>query len=267
MRRGAPADPAASWDAGNGWFRPGALEGCQAVVHLAGASIGEGRWTVGRRAELRSSRIEATRLLVEHLASLEMKPEVLISASAVGFYGDRRDEELDETAEPGTGFLAELTRDWEREVVRASNLGIRTVRLRFGVILAANGGALPRMLLPFKFGAGGRLGNGKQWMPWVTLPDVVGAIEHALATNLEGVFNVVAPEPVTNSGFTKALGHALHRPTILPVPKFALRLLLGESADELLFASQRVSAQKLVGSGYAFQQPKIAAGLAAALGR
>lgn len=265
--RGNDSDPAALWNPEQGWFRPGALEGCDAVVHLAGASIGDGRWTENRKSALRSSRIEATRLLVDHLGTLERKPAVLITASAVGFYGSRGDEELTEESPAGNDFLAGLTVEWEREAARAATFGIRTVMSRFGVILAKEGGALTRMLLPFKLGAGGRIGNGRQWMAWVSLADAVRAVEYAIATDsIEGPVNVTAPNPVTNAAFTKALGGALHRPTLLPTPTFGLKLLLGgEAAEGLLLTSQRVLPRKLEASGFRFDQPAIDTALAAVL--
>jgi hypothetical protein len=264
--RGNPSDPAAIWDPEAGWFREGALEGVDAVVHLAGASIGEGRWTNRRRAELRSSRIEATRLLVAHLSTLDQKPPVLVSASAIGYYGSRGDEQLTEESSAGSGFLADLTRDWEQEVLAARALGIRTTLLRFGVLLARDGGALPRMLLPFKFGAGGRLGNGRQWMSWATLDDALRATEYALTDGPDGPINVVAPGAVTNRDFTKALGHVLRRPTLFPVPRLALRLAVGASVDDLLFASQRVVPQRLAASGFSFEHGEIEPALRAVLG-
>lgn len=263
--RGDPSNVSAVWNPEAGWIRPGALQGCKAVVHLAGASIGEGRWTARRRAELRTSRIDATRLLVDHLATLA-RPPALVSASAVGYYGNRGDEILTEESAPGTGFLAELTRDWEAEAARAREAGITVTILRLGVVLSREGGALPRILLPFRLGVGGRLGNGRQWMSWLTLDDAVGAIEHAITTRLDGVFNAVSPEPVTNRDFTRALGRALRRPALFPAPAFGLRLLLGGSADELLLWSQRVLSQKLEDTGYRFQHPDLGSALDTTLG-
>ncbi len=267
VRRGDPSDAAATWNPQTGWFREGALEGLDAVVHLAGESIGDGRWSVRRKQELVASRVDGTRLLVDHLASLAKKPSVLVSASGIGFYGDRGDEQLTEDSSAGTGFLADLVVAWEREVARANEFGIRTVFTRFGIVLSKDGGALKKMLLPFKMGVGGRLGGGKNWMSFVSLPDVVGAIEAAIAdASLSGPVNVTAPNPVTNADYTKALGRAIHRPTLLPIPPIALKLLYGaETADELLFASQRVSPTKLSGAGYRFHQPDIASALTEAL--
>jgi hypothetical protein len=263
--RGAQADPKGLWDPATGWIREDALDGCAAVVHLAGASIGEGRWTAARRKELRESRIEATRLLVGHLRALKDPPKTLVSASAVGYYGDRGDEVMVEESAPGSGFLAELVRDWEQEALNASDLGIRTAVLRFGVIISRQGGALGRMLLPFRLGVGGRLGSGRQWMSWISLDDAAGVIEHAIVSNVDGPLNAAAPEPVTNRTFTAELARTLRRPAIFPIPGLALRLAFDGMADEMLLASQRVDSGRLVASGYAFRHATIGSGLAAAL--
>ena len=265
MRRGLRPDPSAVWNPAEGWIREGALEGCDAVVNLAGASIGEGRWTASRKALLRSSRIDSTRLLVDHLGRLASRPGVLVSASAVGYYGDRGDDLLDEDEPPGSGFLATLARDWESEALRATELGVRTILIRSGLILSTTGGALPRLLLPFKFGLGGRLGSGKQWSPWIALADHVAAIRHLLASDVAGPVNLVAPEQVTNRDFTRAVGGALGRPTPLPAPAFALRLALGQMADELLLDSQRVSSERLQHAGYQFTHPRLAGAFEAVL--
>jgi len=219
----------------------GAGVGPDAVVNLAGASIAGGRWTKGRKVLLRTSRIDTTQALVRALAKMNVRPRVLVSASAIGIYGDRGDEVLTEESKPGTDFLAGLAQEWEAEALKAEVLGIRVVLARFGIILARHGGALAKMLLPFRLGAGGRLGSGKQWMSWVTLLDVVGMIRFAIGNNgVRGAVNVVAPQPVQNAEFTKALAQALHRAAPLPAPTFALRLTLGEMADALLLSSQRV---------------------------
>ncbi len=260
FKRGAGAD----WDPGSGFVRDGLLDGLEAVVHLAGASIGEGRWSEKRKKELVDSRVDSTRLLVSAISKLERKP-ALISASAIGYYGDRDSETLDETSARGGGFLAGLVERWESEVLKAEEVGARTVRLRFGVVLSKKGGALPRMMLPFKFGAGGRLGSGKQWFSWVTLDDVTRAIESALSDSATGVYNVTAPNPVTNKEMTRALATVMHRPAIFPVPKFALRLALGEAADELLFYSQRVLPKRLQEASFQFEHEHIAPALAAVL--
>lgn len=252
LKRGAAAD----WDPATGWIRPGALEGIDAVVHLAGESIGKGRWSPKRKQELRSSRIDSTRLLVSEISKMA-SPPVFVAASAIGYYGNREDEVLDETSARGEGFLADLVRDWEAESLKAEDAGARTVLLRFGVILAKEGGALPQMMLPFKFGAGGRLGSGRQWFSWVALEDAVSILIRSLTTDMSGVYNVTAPEPVTNRELTKALSKVLKRPAIFPVPPFALRIVLGESANELLLAGQRVLPRRLLDAGFTFRQTEI----------
>jgi uncharacterized protein (TIGR01777 family) len=240
-----------------------------AIVHLAGESVGEGRWTEKRKEALTASRVAATRLLVDHLATLTARPSVLVAATGAGFYGDRGDEPLTEDATAGDGFLAGLVVDWERELMRAADLGIRVVMLRFGVILDKRGGALARLLLPFKLGAGGRIGNGRQYMPLVGMADAVGVIQHAIDTaSLSGPVNVSIPEAATNSDFTKALGRALRRPTLLPVPPFALNAMVGrQAAREMLYFSARVLPRKLEESGYRFVAPNVDAAVRAALAK
>ena len=266
LPRGGPGEQA-SWQPADGWIHPRAFEGCDAVVHLAGASIGDGRWTAARKRLLRASRVDATRLLVDHLARLPRPPGVLVCASAVGYYGDRGDEVLDESSEPGAGFLADLVRDWEHEARRAAEFGIRVVSLRFGIVLATHGGALPRMLRPFRLGVGGRLGSGSQWFSWVTLRDATRAAEWALTHELSGALNVTSPEPVTNAAFTRALAGELHRPALLPAPRVGLRMLLGEAADELLLASTRAVPARLLASGFAFEHGALREALPAVLQR
>ena len=267
IRRGPEADPSAQWDPATGWVREGTFAGFDAVVHLSGASIGEGRWSAARREELRSSRIDSTRTLVAHLGSLPEgdRPEVLVSQSAVGYYGERGDEELTEASAPGTGFLADLVIAWERESARAEEHGIRTVRHRSAIVLSREGPPLSRLLMPFRFGLGGNLGNGRWWMPWVTLEDELRSIEHVLTNDVSGAVNVAAPEAVMNSGFTKALGRTLRRPTLFPLPFFAYGLVFGQDPAEL-FASQRVMPQALTASGFEFAQPDIASAFASLLG-
>ena len=262
--RGGADKPGSTWDPPSGWIRPGAFEGVDAVVHLAGASIGEGRWSGARRKELLDSRVIPTRLLVAQMAALP-NPPALISTSAVGYYGNRGDSVLTEDSERGTGFLSDVTAAWEDAALSGPGAGLSTSILRFGVVLSRKGGAFPRMLMPFRFGVGGTLGRGRQWMSWVTLDDVVGAIRHTIDTKATGVFNVTAPQPVTNREFTRELAKAVHRPALFPVPPIALRLLLGESADELLLASQRVGPSRLTAAGFTFQHADIATGIAAAL--
>jgi len=244
----------------------GAGVGPDAVVNLAGASIADGRWTGERKAVLRASRIDTTRALVEALARMNVRPSVLVSASAIGVYGNRGDELLTEESKAGTDFLAGLATDWEAEALKAEALGIRVVLARFGIILAREGGALAKMLLPFKLGAGGRLGSGQQWMSWVTLDDVVGILRMAIEkAAVRGTVNVVAPQPVKNEEFTKVLAKALHRPALFPAPGFALRLALGEMADALLLSSQRVLPKKLEVAGFRFAHADLATALSAVL--
>jgi len=240
--------------------------GPDAAVNLAGASIAGGRWSAERKAVLRASRIDTTRALVEALAKMNVRPSVLVSASAIGIYGNRGDELLTEESKAGADFLAGLAREWEAEALKAEALGIRVVLSRFGIILSREGGALAKMLLPFKLGAGGRLGSGQQWMSWVTLEDVVGILRMAIEkAAVRGAVNVVAPQPVKNAEFTKVLAKALHRPALFPAPAFALRLALGEMADALLLSSQRVAPQKLQQAGYRFLHPELRAALSAIL--
>jgi uncharacterized protein len=246
----------------------GAGVGADAVVNLAGASIAGGRWTKARKELLRTSRIDTTRALVNALARMNARPRVLVSASAIGIYGDRGDQILTEESKPGADFLAGLAQEWEAEALKAEALGIRVVLARFGIILARQGGALAKMLLPFKLGAGGRLGSGKQWMSWIMLEDVVAIIRFAIENlAIRGALNVVAPQPAQNSDFTKVLANALHRPALFPAPAFALRLALGEMADALLLSSQRVKpqTQTLEKLGYRFLHPDLSSALNAML--
>ena len=246
----------------------GAGVGPDGVVNLAGASIAGGRWTAERKEVLRASRIDTTRALVEALAKMNVRPSVLVSASAIGIYGNRGDELLTEESKVGTDFLAELARDWEAEALKAEALGIRVVLARFGIILSGEGGALAKMLLPFKLGAGGRLGSGQQWMSWVMLEDVVGILRMAIEkATARGAVNVVAPQPVKNAEFTKVLAKALHRPALFPAPAFALRLALGEMADALLLSSQRVAPQRLEQTSYRFLHPELPTALSTILKR
>jgi uncharacterized protein len=241
-------------------------EGADAVIHLAGASIAGHRWTEAWKRELRDSRVAATNRLIASLQRLHRPPHIFIAASAIGFYGSRGDEQLTESSPPGTDFLAQLTVDWENESARAAESGARAVILRFGVILAKRGGALPRMALPFRLGVGGKIGSGRQWISWITLDDVVGIIRFALQTNLlSGPANAVSPNPVQNAAFCATLARVLHRPAIFPAPPFALRLALGEMADSLLLASQRVYPNKLEQLGYRFHYPDLQPALTAVL--
>ncbi len=249
---GATEGFAVAWNPSTGELG-GAGVGADAVVNLAGASIADGRWSKQRKELLRGSRIDTTRALVNALAKMNARPSVLVSASAIGIYGDRGDETLTEGSKPGTDFLADVAQEWEAEALEAEALGIRVVLARFGIILAREGGALPKMLTPFKLGVGGRLGSGKQWMSWVTLEDVVGALRLTVEnSSARGAINFVAPQPLQNLEFTKILAKAIHRPALFPAPAFALRFALGEMADALLLSSQRVLPQILEKTGYQF---------------
>jgi uncharacterized protein (TIGR01777 family) len=242
------------WDPVTNEFDAQAAEGADAVVHLAGASIGGGRWTSARKALLRSSRVEATHHLVDSLGALSAKPRIFVGVSAVGYYGDRGDEKLTDHSGPGADFLAQICKDWERESSRAADFGARVVILRFGIILSTRGGALPRMLTPIKMFVGGKLGSGQQWMSWISLDDAAGIIRFALENeSVRGPINTVSPYPIRNVDFTKKAAKAAHRPAIFPTPAFALRLVLGEMADGLLLSSQRALPEKLKTLGYQFQ--------------
>jgi uncharacterized protein (TIGR01777 family) len=224
------------------------------VIHLSGAGIADARWTEERKQLLRSSRIDTTRVLVDSLLRLKQKPRLLIVASAIGYYGNRGDEILTESSTTGTDFLALVCRDWEAEAGRAAARGIRTVMLRTGVVLSGKGGALPKMLTPFKLGVGGRLGSGQQWMSWIAIEDVVGIIRNAIANEqVSGPVNVVAPNPVRNAEFTRLLAAMLHRPAIFPAPAFVLRLAMGEMADAVLLSSDRVKPERMLAAGYKFR--------------
>jgi len=251
------------WDPAAGRIEPKQLEGFDAVVHLAGENIGAGRWTAAKKARVRSSRVEGTLLLAKTLAGLNQPPKVLVSASAVGYYGDRGDEKLDESSGPGTGFLAEVCRAWEEAAMTAAEAGIRVVLARFGVVLSPEGGALARLLPLFRFGLGGRLGSGRQYMSWIALEDAVGAIAFALENDsLRGPVNVTSPQPVTNRQFTQTLGRVVRRPTLLHAPAIALRAVLGEMADEMLLASVRVYPRRLLEAGFSFSKPALEMALA-----
>lgn len=246
------------WDPLKGIDDVSGLEGADALVHLAGENIAEGRWTDEKKARIRESRVVGTRVLSEALARLQRPPKSLLCASAIGFYGDRGGEMLTEESAPGVGFLPEVCREWEAAAGPAIERGIRVVFLRFGVILSAEGGALDKMLTPFKMGVGGKIGSGKQFMSWITLDDTIGVIKHALVNEtLSGPVNVVAPTPVTNGEFTRTIGRVLSLPTIFFVPAFAARLAFGEMADAALLASERVEPARLKQSGYVFQHPEL----------
>jgi uncharacterized protein (TIGR01777 family) len=247
-----------SWDPGAPSFDASKLEGVDAVVHLAGLNIAASRWTAAFKQRIRQSRVQGTRVLCQGLAGMDRPPAVLVSASAVGYYGDRGDQRLTEDSPPGTGFLAEVARDWEAATGPAAAAGVRVVPLRFGVVLSRKGGALAKLLTPFKMGGGGIVGNGRQYMSWIGLDDAVSTIVYALTTpSLSGPVNAVAPQPVTNREFTKTLGRVLSRPTLVPLPAFAARLAFGEMADALLLASTRVQPARLLESGYDFRHTSL----------
>ena len=261
----AQAGDAALWDPSTGEIDADLLAGADAVVNLNGRSIAGGRWSERVKAELRSSRLDPTNTLARAVAAADPPPPVLVNASAVGFYGSRGEEVLEEGSPPGDSFLARLTRDWEAAALAAASPGTRVVPLRFGMILA-RGGAVGAMLPAFKLGLGGPIGSGRQWWPWIGIDDVVGVVRHAMATpGLDGALNVVSPHQVRCRQFVKTLGRVLHRPAVLPAPAVAVRLVLGEMADELLLASQRVEPRRLTESGYDFRRAELGDALRAAL--
>ncbi|MCP3917501.1 MAG: TIGR01777 family protein [bacterium] len=256
------------WDVERGVHDLAPLEGLDAVVHLAGEAIADRRWSEAQKRRIRDSRVLGTGALVDSLRKLTNGPRVFVSASAIGFYGSRGDEVLTEESGTGDDFLSGLCRDWEAASSPLADAEVRVVHLRFGVILSARGGALAKMLLPFKLGAGGRLGSGDQFMSWIAVDDAVGAVHHALTTDgLSGAVNAVAPNPVTNREYTKTLGKVLGRPTIFPMPAFAARVAFGEMADALLLSSARVRPNALLDSSYRFDWPDLEGALRHVLGR
>lgn len=243
------------WDPAAGILDPAAIDSCDAVIHLAGASIAAGRWTTSRKRAILESRRAGTRLIATAIARASSPPRVFLCASAVGYYGDRGDEILTEASAPGSGFLSGVAQAWEEEAVRAGPA--RVVRLRLGVVLARVGGALPRMALPFRLGLGGPIGGGRQWLSWIALEDLVRVFRHALTSEVTGPLNAVSPHPVTQGDFSSSLGRVLHRPAFLPTPGWVIRLTLGEMGSELLLASQRVSPGRLLGAGFEFEHPDL----------
>ena len=268
-RAPAPGEKAVRWNPAQAEVDVAGLEGFDAVIHLAGENVGSGRWTAARKTAIRDSRVNGTRLLCDALAGLARPPKTLVCASAIGYYGDRGEELLTEESSPGTGFLAEVSREWEAASGSAARKGIRVVILRIGVVLSSNGGALPRMLPLFRAGLGGVVGGGSQYLSWVALDDLPFIVLHSLqCADLVGPVNAVTPHPVTNREFTQALGNALSRPTPLPVPAFALRLAVGrEMADALLLASARVLPRRLEATGYRFRFPELGEALRHLLGK
>jgi uncharacterized protein (TIGR01777 family) len=266
--RGSPAEGEVKWDPQGAVFDARALDGVDAVVHLAGENIAGARWNEKVKQRIRDSRVQATRVLCSGLASMTSPPKTLVCASAVGFYGDRGDEVLTEDSPAGNGFLAEVVREWEAACAPAREAGIRVVNLRFAMILSPKEGALAKMLTPFKLGGGGTVGSGRQYWSWISIDDAAGSVLHALMSDsLSGPVNAVAPQSVTNAEFTKTLGKVLQRPTLVPMPAFAARLALGEMADELLLASIRAQPRKLLESNYVFRQSTLEQALRHLLGK
>jgi len=260
VRGAAVGDEQISWDPAVP-LAPEAVSGFDAVIHLAGEGI-FGRWTAAKKSKIRDSRVVGTFNLASALAQAEEKPNIFVCGSAIGYYGNRGDEVLSEESAPGTGFLAEVCQDWEEATTPAVQADIRTAHIRTGVVLSPRGGALGAMLLPFKLGLGGRTGDGQQWMSWIDVRDMVGAIHHVLKNDLiQGPVNLVAPKPVRNAEFAKTLASVLSRPAIFPLPEFAVKLAFGEMGEEVLLGSQRVEASKLIASGYPFRYRELKASL------
>lgn len=265
---GSGAADEAPWDPAGGQIDSGLLEAAEAVICLSGASIADGRWTGKRKRLLLESRVASVRTLAEAIATLDHPPATMIAASAVGYYGDQGNRLLEDGAQPGEGFLANICRRWEAAAAVAREKGVRVVHPRIGMVLSSRGGALDKMLPPFRLGLGGPVGSGRQWMSWITLEDLVATLLFCLGNSaLEGGVNAVAPEPVRNRSFARALGRALGRPAFLPAPAFVLRLALGEMADELLLASQRVVPTQLLAAGFEFRSPEVGEALAHVLNR
>ena len=268
VRRSPRRNDEVQWDPQSGVMSPDAFQGVDAVVHLAGAGIGDKRWTDSYKMEILESRTRGTRLLAETMASLEVKPSVFLSGSAIGIYGVRDDEELTEQSSIGSGFLADVCRDWEAAAAPATQAGIRTVLLRTGIVLSPKGGALKKQLPLFKLGLGGKFGNGKQWQSWISITDEVNAIIHLLTSSVSGPVNLTAPQPVTNSDFTRTLASVVSRPAIVPIPSFGPKLLLGgELANALLFTGQRVVPSVLSNDGFQFAHPTLESALRALLNK
>ena len=256
-----------TWNPMAGQLSAASLEGLDAAVHLAGENIAARRWTPAQKTLIRESRVVGTRLLAETLAKLKAPPKTLVCASAIGFYGNRSDQRLNEDSPPGTGFLADTCREWEAAAKPAADRGIRVVHLRTGIVLASQGGALAKMLTPFRLGIAGIIGDGQQYMSWISLDDLVAVISFALSSQtLRGAVNSVAPNAVTNHEFTKTLGRVLRRPTVFPMPAFAARLAFGEMADGLLLASTRVEPKRLMDAGFRFRFPELEGALVHAIG-
>jgi uncharacterized protein (TIGR01777 family) len=258
VRRMGRSSGDVKWNPEAGSIEAAKMEGFDAVVHLAGENIAGKRWSEEQKRKIRDSRVKGTRLLAETLAGLQRPPKVLVSASAIGFYGNRGDEALTEDSKPGTDFLSNVCKEWEEAAEPAARKGIRVVFIRTGIVLSKDGGAIAKMLMPFKMGVGGKIGDGRQYMSWIALSDECRVILHAIETeSIKGPVNSVAPNPVRNAEFTKAMGAALHRPTIFPMPAFAARIALGEMADALLLSSAKVLPKRLMQSGFKFDHTDI----------
>jgi uncharacterized protein len=258
----APGDDVVRWDPDAATIDAAAIEGVGGVVHLAGHLIGRPWWTAGHKARVLDSRVRGTRLLAETLAGLANPPRVLVSASAVGFYGDRNGEELDESSPSGTGFVAEVCRQWEGSTAPAAEAGIRVVVTRSGIVLSEKGGALPPMLLPFRLGLGGRIGAGRQYWPWISLDDEVGALTHLLTSALKGPVNLVAPQATTNADFARVIGRVLRRPAVVPAPALFVKIAAGpEMANEMMLLSQRVVPRRLMKDGFTFKHETLESAL------
>jgi len=267
LRRGVSAEPF-SWQPDQGEINLDNSVTLDAVINLAGPGVADKRWSAGRKQEILGARVQATRLLSEELARREQQPSVFLSASAIGFYGPRDDQAVDEGTESGSGFLAEVARQWEQATAAAEAAGIRTVHTRFGIVLSAEGGALKRMLLPFRLGLGGVIGSGRQYMSWVDVGDAVRAMEFLIRdSDLSGPVNIVAPRPVDNREFTRTLGRVLHRPALIPMPAFQARLLFGEMAEEILLTGVKVLPTRLADAGFHFDKPELENALTLLLAR
>ena len=257
VRRPANGADEISWDPERGQIAPGALDGVNAIVNLAGESLAQ-RWNSSTRVRIRSGRVNGTTALARAIAKMPVKPRVMLSGSAVGIYGSRGDAVLDEASDLGDDFLASVCREWEAATAPASEVGVRVVHLRTGLVMSRAGGALAKMLLPFRLGMGGRFGDGRQWMSWIALSDAVAALAFLLrAEAISGPVNLVGPNPVTNAEFTRTLAHVLGRPAVFPLPKLLLTLVLGEMGEDTVLASQRVRARRLVENGFKFKQPTL----------
>lgn len=251
------------WSIEEGFTEPEKLEGIDAVVHLAGENVSGGlRWSDEKKKAIRDSRVLGTRNVVDAISKLKDKPKVFVASSAIGFYGERGDEEVTESSSAGDTFLADVSKEWESESRRAEDAGIRTVLLRTGIVLSKDGGALGTMLTPFKLGVGGVVGSGKQWMSWISMEDEIAIINFVIENeNIRGAVNAVSPNPVTNQEFTKTLGEVLYRPTFLPLPEFAVSMVFGEMGDALLLASTKVIPKRLTDAGFEFKQPELKAAI------